>query len=136
MDSVGCGPSFRFMWAAIPLDVGQHYGDVGRCFGDVGQPKAAPRVKASEARWMGVQPLLLHARDLRAKRFPVAFRYRRLAHFLDDVGEVLQAGDRGSASGIEHGDILAGTSKQDGSSDLFHGDASSVHAERQLFIGG
>jgi hypothetical protein len=26
------------MWAAIPLDVGQHYGDVGRCFGDVGQP--------------------------------------------------------------------------------------------------
>lgn len=26
------------MWAAIPLDVGQHYGDVGRYFGDAGQP--------------------------------------------------------------------------------------------------
>ena len=38
MDSVGCGPSFRFMWAAVPFDVGRHYGDVGRCFGDAGQP--------------------------------------------------------------------------------------------------
>ena len=35
--------SFRFLacqvarlW--IPLDVGQHYGDVGRCLGDAGQP--------------------------------------------------------------------------------------------------
>ena len=22
MDSVGCGPSFRFMWAVVPFDVG------------------------------------------------------------------------------------------------------------------
>jgi hypothetical protein len=26
------------MWAIIPLDVGQHYGDVGRCSSDAGQP--------------------------------------------------------------------------------------------------
>ena len=38
MDSVGCGPSFRFMWAVVPFDVGRHHGDVGRCFGEAGQP--------------------------------------------------------------------------------------------------
>ncbi len=38
LDSVSCGPSFRWIWAAIPLDVGQQYGDVGRCFGAAGQP--------------------------------------------------------------------------------------------------
>ena len=32
-------------------------------------------------------------------------------------------GDRGSGSGVEHGDILAGTSQQDGPRDLFHGNA-------------
>ncbi len=29
LDSVGFGPSFRFMWAAVPFNVGHHYGDVG-----------------------------------------------------------------------------------------------------------
>ena len=85
---------------------------------------------------MSFLPLLFHPCHLRSKRLPVAFWNRRFLHFLDDVGEVLQARDRGSGSGVEHGDILAGTSQQDDPSYLFHGDPSSVHAERQLFIGG
>ena len=104
MVSAGSGQRFRFMWAAIPFDVGQ--------------PKTAPPVAASGPGWMGVLPLLFHSRHPGAKRFPVAFRYRRLAHFLDDVGEVLKTGDRSPDPGIDHGDILAGTAQQDGSRDL------------------
>jgi len=112
--SVGCGPSFRFMWAAVPLDVGRHYGDVGRRSGDVwGSRRLPPGFAALGPGWMGVLPLLFHSRHLGAKRFPVAFRYLRFAHFLDDVGEVLQTGDRRPDPGVDHGDILAGTSEQD-----------------------
>src|ERR1700756_35190 len=103
------------MWAAIPFDVGTHSADVGRCFGAVGQPTTAPQVAASWRSSLRPQPLFLHACDLRAKRFPVAFRYGRLAHFVDAVGEVLQAGDRRPAPGVEHGDIFARTSEEDGS---------------------
>ncbi len=116
------------MWDSIPVDVGQHSGEVG-------QPETAPRVAASGPGWMGLLPLLFHPLHLPAERLAVAFWYRRFVHFLDDVGEVLQAGDRGSGSGVEHGDVLAGASQQDGPLDLFHGDASPVHVERQLFIG-
>ena len=38
MDSVGCGPSFRFMWAVVPFDV-------GHCFGDAGQPRLPRRFR-------------------------------------------------------------------------------------------
>ena len=123
------------MWAAIPFHVGRHSGEVGRRFGDVGQPRP-PHIVVSGPRWMGMQPLLFHACHLGAKRLPVAFWNRRFVYFLDDVGEVLQAGDRGLRSGVEHGDILACTSQQDGLRDLLHGNASSIHVERQLFIGG
>ena len=71
---------------------------------------------------MSFLPLLFHPCHLRSERLPVAFWDRRFLHFLDDVGEVLQAGDRGTGSAVEHGDILAGTSQQDGSNDLFHGE--------------
>src|SRR5471030_2987489 len=96
--SAGYGQRFRFIWAAIPFDVGQ--------------PQTAPPVAASGTGWMGVLPLLFHSCHPRAKRFPVAFRYRRLAYLLDDVGEVLQTGDRRSDPGVDHGDILAGASQQ------------------------
>ena len=103
------------MWAAIPFYVGRHSADVGSCFGAVGQPRTAPQVAASWLGSMRLYPLLLHAYDLRAERFPVAFGYCRLTHFLNDVSEVLQAGDRRPTPGVEHGDIFAGTSKEDGS---------------------
>ena len=99
------------MWAAIPFDV-------GRYFGDAGQSKTAPQVVASRSRWMDLLPLLFHPCHLGSKRFPVAFRYRRLAYLLDDVGEVLKTGDGSSDSGIDHCDILAGAPQQDGPRDL------------------
>jgi hypothetical protein len=46
LHSVGCGHLFRFMWAAIPFDVGTRSGEVGICSGDAGQPETAPRVAA------------------------------------------------------------------------------------------
>ena len=124
------------MWAIIPFHVGQHYGDVGRCLGGVGQPGLPPLVWASSSCLMFLLPLLFHPHHLGSEWLPVAFWNRRVIDFLDDVCEVLQAGDRGSFSGVEHGDILAGTSEQDGPRDLLHGNATSVHVEGQLFIGG
>ena len=92
-------------------DVGSDSAHVGTW----GRSKTAPRFAASWLGSMHLQPLLLHACNLRTKRFPVAFRYGRLADLVDDVGEVLEAGDWCFGSGINHGDILAGTSKEDGS---------------------
>src|ERR1700728_4676436 len=100
------------MWAIIPFHVGQHYGDVGRCLGDAGAAGAAPHwFGASSSCLVSLLPLLFHPHHLRSEWLPVAFWNRRVVDFLDDVGEVLQAGDGGSCSGVEHGDILAGTSE-------------------------
>jgi len=77
------------MWASIPLGLGRHSGDVGSWSCEAGQSETAPRVAASGSGWIRLLPLLLHPHHFRAKRFPVAFRYPWLAHFPDDVGEVL-----------------------------------------------
>ena len=119
-DSVGCGPAFHSMWAGIPVMRGS---------------RGYPRVAASRSSLTSSLPLLFHPCHLRSERLPVAFWDRRFLHFLDDVGEVLQAGDWCTYPGVEHGDILAGASQQDGSRDLLEGDATAVHFERQFFIG-
>jgi len=64
------------MWADITLGLGRHSGDVGRCSFDAGQSETAPLVVASGPGWIRLLPLLFHPHHLRAKRFPVAFRYR------------------------------------------------------------
>jgi len=88
------------MWAIIPFHVGPDSVDVGhrsiRCgrhSGDTGQSMTAPRVVASRSCLTSFLPLLFHPCHLRSERLPVAFWNRRFPHFLDDVGEVLQAGD-------------------------------------------
>src|ERR1700692_2406 len=126
--SVSCGPPFHSMWAGIMV--------MWAVVSAMRDSRAAPQVSASRFCRISFLPLLFHSCHLRSKRLPVAFWNRRFLHFLDDVGEVLQAGDRSSGSGVEHGDVLTGTSQQDCPRDLFHGNASLVHAERQLFIGG
>jgi len=119
---------FRWMWKSTTFHVGRHLGAVG-------QPRTAPRVAASGAFWMSVPPLLFHSSHLGAKRFPVAFRYRRFLHFLDDFGEVLQAGNRRSDPGVDHCNILAGASEQDCAPYLLQRSSSPMQANRNHFVG-
>ena len=115
-----CGDAarFRWMWAAIPFHVGSHYGDVGTCSAGAGQRDYCPAEFGIRGLPHAPAATVLHACHLGAKRFPVAFRDGRADHFVDDVGEVLQAGDGSPDPGIDHRDILAGRAQQDGARDL------------------
>ena len=143
LDSAGCGHDLRSMWAAIPFHVGRHYGDVGSVppmwavvSAVRGQRDYCPAEFGIRDLPHAPEPLLLHACHLGAKRFPVAFRDGRADHFVDDISEVLQAGDGRLGPGIDHGDVFAGRAQQDGSRHLLQLDPATMKLNCDLLVGG
>ena len=71
-----------------------------------------------------VAPASFERFDLAGQVLPVAGRSRRLGDFLEQRGEVAQAGDQRRAGMVQQRDVLAGAAEQIGALDVFERYAS------------
>ena len=79
---------------------------------------------------MPPEPLALELVGPRANVLPVAVGCVSLTYFLDQTGEVPQAGDRHGWLAVEHRDVFAGTAEPDGSLELFERDPALIEILR------
>ena len=84
---------------------------------------------------MPLEPLALQLVSLRANVLPVAVGRVSLTYFLDQTGEVTQAGDRHGWLAVEHRDVFAGTAEPDGSLELFQRYLALIEILREALIG-
>lgn len=75
---------------------------------------------------MPLERLALELVGLRANVLPVAGGRVGLTYFVDQSGEVPQAGDRHGRLAVEHRDAFAGTAEPDGSLELFQRDPTGM----------
>src|SRR4051794_4397502 len=80
------------------------------------------------------EPLALELVGLRANMLPVAVGRFSLTYFLDQAGEVPQAGDGHGWLAIEHRDVFSGTAQPDGPLELFQRDPALIEILRQALI--